>query len=152
MILQCILGLQSKIIDFQNAFSQADIPSGEPVFIELPRYFKSDGGKHEVVLKLMKSLYGQAEAARLWYEKLRNGLLERGFVMSNVDPCLFMSNTVIGVVYVDDCIFWARSQSEIDNLMKSFKEDGPSYNWEHSKGELVSEFLGIDSPFECSQL
>ena len=50
-------------------------------------------------------LYGQAEAARLWYKKLRNGLLERSFVMSKVDPCRFMSKTVIGVVYVDDCIF-----------------------------------------------
>ena len=28
--------------------------------------------------------------------------------------------------------------------MKSLKEYGPSYNWEHSKGESVSEFLGID--------
>ena len=28
--------------------------------------------------------------------------------------------------------------------MKSFKEVGPSYNWEHSKGESVFEFLGID--------
>ena len=28
--------------------------------------------------------------------------------------------------------------------MKSFKEGGPSYNWEHSKGESVSEFLVID--------
>ena len=28
--------------------------------------------------------------------------------------------------------------------MKSFKEDGTSYNWEHSKVESVSEFLGID--------
>ena len=28
--------------------------------------------------------------------------------------------------------------------MKSFKEGGPSYNWEHSKGESLSEFLGID--------
>ena len=37
-------------------------------------------------LKLKKSLYGQAESARLWYENLRNGLLERGFVMSKVDP------------------------------------------------------------------
>ena len=57
---------------------------------------------------------------------------------------MFMSKTVICVVYVDDCIFWARSQSEIDNVMKSFKEDYPSCNWEHSKGESVSEFLGID--------
>ena len=28
--------------------------------------------------------------------------------------------------------------------MKYFKEDGPSYNWEQSKVELVSEFLVID--------
>ena len=28
--------------------------------------------------------------------------------------------------------------------MKSFKEDGQSYNCEHSKGESVSEFLVID--------
>ena len=54
--------------------------------------------------------------------------------MRKVYPYLFMSKTVIFVVYVDDCIFWARSQSEIDNVMKSFKEDGISYHWDHSKG------------------
>ena len=70
LILQCILGLQSHSIDFPNAFAQADIPSGEPVLIELTRSFKSDGVQHEVVLKLKKSLYGQAEAARLWYDVL----------------------------------------------------------------------------------
>ena len=64
--------------------------------------------------------------------------------MSKVDSCLFMSKTVICVVYVYDCLFWERSQSAIDNLMKSFKEYGPSYNWEHSKGESVSECFGID--------
>ena len=73
-------------------------------------------------------------------------------MMSKVDHSLFMSKTVIYVVYVDDCLLLACSQSDIDNVMKYFKEDGPSYNWEHSKGESVSEFLGIDSPFECSQL
>ena len=144
LILQCILGLQSQSIDFANAFAQADIPSGELVFIELSRYLKSDGGQQDVVLKLKKILYGQAEATHLWYEKLKNGLLERGFVMSKVGNYLFMSKTVVCVVYVDGCLFWESSQSDIDNVMKSFKEDGPSYNWEHSKGESVSEFLGID--------
>ena len=43
LILQCILILQSQKIDFKNVFTQADIPSGEPVFIELPRYLNSDG-------------------------------------------------------------------------------------------------------------
>ena len=60
LILQCILGLQIQIIDFTNAFAQADIPSGEPVFIELPRKFKSDLGQGDVVLRLNKILYGQA--------------------------------------------------------------------------------------------
>ena len=33
LILQCILGLKSQSIYFKNAFDQAYIPSGEPVFI-----------------------------------------------------------------------------------------------------------------------
>ena len=56
LIFQCILGLQSQSIDFKNAFAEADIPSGEPVFVELPRYLKDDGGQHDVVIKLKKSL------------------------------------------------------------------------------------------------
>ena len=47
------------------------------------------------------------------------------------------------MVYVDDYLFWARSQSDIDNVMKSFKGGGPIYNWEHSKVESFPEFLGV---------
>ena len=66
LIFQCILGLQIQSIDFTNAFSQSDIPSGEPVFIELPSDFNSDGGQCDVVLRLNKRLHGQAEASQLW--------------------------------------------------------------------------------------
>ena len=52
MILQFILGLQSQSIDFTNTFAQADIPIGDPLFIELPRDLKSYGGQHAFVLKL----------------------------------------------------------------------------------------------------
>ena len=128
LILRCIIGLHSQSIESTNAFDQAYIQSWEPFFIELPRDFMSDVGQHYVVLRLKKNLYGQTKAAHLCYEKLRIFLLERGFVMIKVDPCLFMSKTVICVVYVDDCLFWERSQSDIDNVMKSLKEDGPSYN------------------------
>ena len=58
--LQYILGLQSQSIDFKNDFAQADIPSGEPVLIELPRDFNSEGGQRDVVFRLKKSLYVQA--------------------------------------------------------------------------------------------
>ena len=60
LVLQCILGLQIQSIDLTNAFAQANIPSGEPVFIKILRDFKSDGGQHDVVLKLKKGLYGQS--------------------------------------------------------------------------------------------
>ena len=59
LILQCILGLQSQHIDSTNAFSQADIPSGDTVLIELTRDLNIDGGQGDVVLRLKKSLYGQ---------------------------------------------------------------------------------------------
>ena len=69
-ILQCILGLHSQSIDFTNNFSQEDIPILEPVFIEVPRYFKSDGGQFDIILRLKKIIYEQSKAARLWYENL----------------------------------------------------------------------------------
>ena len=107
LILQCIIGLYSHSIDFKNDFDQADIPSMELVFIELPRDFKSDRGKCDVVIRLKKSLYVQVEAARLWYEKLRNVLLERSFVMSKVYNCLVVYNNMICVVYLYAYLFWA---------------------------------------------
>ena len=135
LILQCIIGLQSQSINFTNYFAQAYIKSGEPFFIEIPRDFKSDGGQCDVVPILKKRLYGQTKSTRPWFEKLLNGLLYHGFVTRKVDTCRFMSKTVICVVYVFDFLFWECSQSDIDNVMNSFKENGPSYNWEHSKGE-----------------
>ena len=65
LILQCILGSQSQGIDFTNAFAQADIPSGEPFFIELPRYFKSDGGQYDVVQIKEKPIWSSHRRAAL---------------------------------------------------------------------------------------
>ena len=41
LIFHCILVLHSQSIDFENTFAQEDIPSGEPVFIDLPIYFNT---------------------------------------------------------------------------------------------------------------
>ena len=65
LILQCIIGLKSQITDFTNAFSQADIPSGETVFIEIPKDLNRDGVKYGVFIRLKKNLYGQTESAHL---------------------------------------------------------------------------------------
>ena len=78
-IFQFIIGLQSQSIDFIDFFDREDISSEEPVFIELPRYFNINGGQCDVVIRLKKILYGQAESTRLYYEKLQNSFFRLRF-------------------------------------------------------------------------
>jgi hypothetical protein len=59
------------------------------------------------VLKLKKSLYGLRQDPKTFYDKLRFGLLERGWQQSKIDPFLFMKPGMICVVYVDDTIIGA---------------------------------------------
>jgi len=95
-------GWATRQVDYTNAFAQADIK--ETVFVELPRdYAASDSGDY--VLKLKKSLYGLKQAPKTFFDHLRTGLIERGFQQSAVDPCLFMKDAMLCVVYVDDTIF-----------------------------------------------
>eukprot|EP00957_Ditylum_brightwellii_P031266 2370203-Ditylum_brightwellii.AAC.1 len=92
------------------------------------------GFPRDKVLKPNKSLYGQADAPRMQYDKLRAGLEARGFTACMADPCLFISKKVVRIVYVDDCLWFARDIKDIDAVLKSFKEDGDKYNWEMTEG------------------
>ena len=143
LILTCILQLETLSVDFSNAFAQADIPNDSEVYIEVPKDFESVEEK-DIVLRLHKALYGQAEAPRLWYEKLKAGLEKRGIKATIADPCLFISENIICIVYVDDCLFFARDKKKIHDLLKSFTDDGDKYNWEHTVEGDVSEYLGIE--------
>ena len=49
-------------------------------------------------------MYGLKQAPRIFFEKLKEGLIQRGYKQSNHDPCLFMKKNMIFVVYVDDTI------------------------------------------------
>eukprot|EP00957_Ditylum_brightwellii_P087635 6672167-Ditylum_brightwellii.AAC.1 len=60
------------------------------------------------VLKLNKNLYGQANAPRMWYDKLRAALEAKGFTACKADLSLFISKKVVCIIYVDDCLWFAR--------------------------------------------
>jgi hypothetical protein len=143
LVLTAILGLHTRSIDYSNAFAQASIPDGKNVYIEVPKGFAPTDGR-DCVMKLKKSLYGSTTAPRLWYEKISKGLIDRGFVPSTMDPCLFISPTVLLVLYVDDCCIFARDPKDIDSLLKSFDDDGDEFNWEMTIEGSVTEFLGIE--------
>eukprot|EP00957_Ditylum_brightwellii_P000994 79456-Ditylum_brightwellii.AAC.1 len=68
LLISIMLQLKTRSTDFNNAFVQADM-RGEPVYISSPPMMSSFS--RDKVLKLNKSLYRQADAPRMWYDKLR---------------------------------------------------------------------------------
>ena len=135
-------GWATRQVDYTNAFAQANL--NEEVYLEFPKMF-APKSRSNVVLKLVKSLYGLRQAPRTFFEKLRDGLLERGYTQSQNDPCLFMKNGILCVVYVDDTIFAGADsdilEEEIRALGVSDTEQRHSFQL-RNEGE-VGAFLGI---------
>jgi hypothetical protein len=98
-----------------------------------------------LVLLLLKSLYGLNQAPRTLYENLRDGILERRFTQSEIDPCLFMKKNCICVVYVHDTIFAGPDASLLDNEIRSLgvKEYECDHSFQLRDGGEVGDFLGI---------
>ena len=131
----------TKQVDYTNAFAQATL--NEEVYIESPRGFSRGDGKG--VLKLNNSLYGLKQAPKTFFDKLRDGLLERGFTQSILDPCLFMKKDMICVIYVDDTIIAGPDSVAIDELIKSLgiKKEDQVHSFELRDEGEVGDFLGI---------
>ena len=127
--------LKTRCIDFSNAFVQAELL--DPIFVHLPRGFHSTSTA-DVCLKLQKSLYGISQAPKLWFEHLKAKLLKRGFTQSSLDPCLFYSDHIILVIFVDDIILASKTPSAFDLLIADLKADSELTD----EGELTT-FLGI---------
>ena len=115
----------------------------EEVYIEAPRGFARGDGND--VLKLNNSLYGLKQAPKTFYEKLRDGLLERGFVQSMIDPCLFMKQDMICVIYVDDTIITGLDEQAIQDLITSLgvADEEQVHTFELRDESEVGAFLGI---------
>jgi hypothetical protein len=143
LVVAKIHGLESKSIDFILAFPQEDLDV--PVYMELPAGVNptnvSDGNRHKYVLKLNKSLYGLKQAGYNWFKKLREGLITRDFIQSQVDKCVFYRKDCIVLIYVDDCIILGKDMAIVDAVISSLKEG-------HEEFQLVDQgsidkYLGL---------
>lgn len=132
----------TKQVDYTNAFAQAKLK--EQVFIEPPKGFSIPGGADKV-LRLNTSLYGLRQAPATFFEKLRDGLMERGFTQSQHDPCLFMKKDLICVVYVDDTIIAGPDVKAIDKLIQDLGviKGTWCHQFELRDEGSVGDFLGI---------
>jgi hypothetical protein len=121
LIVAKIHGLESKSIDFVLAFPQAELDIN--VYMELPAGVNpvdvSDKNCRCYVLKLNKSLYGLKQAGYNWFEKLREGLIARDFIQSQVDKCIFFRKDCIILTYVDDCIILGKTMADVYAVIAS---------------------------------
>ena len=108
--------------------------------MKLPAGFQFEYGNSRThVLKLKKNLYGQKQAGKMWFDYLSNGLKDIGFVVSDVDECVFTRGINVFMCYVDDSIFADPNDDNIDKAIQDLKDAG--YDIEN-RGNL-QDYLGI---------
>jgi len=123
LVIVIILALASKQIDFIMAYPQAPIEMD--MFMELPAGIETKfGNSHDYVLKLLRNLYGQKQAGRVWNEYLVEKLRSIGFTQSLIDECVFYRDDVIFIVYVDDGIFVGSSEVQLANIVTELRNIG----------------------------
>ena len=137
LILSIVLGLATKQVDYTLAFVQADL--NEEVFCEMPKGFERPG----YVLKLKKSVYGLRQSPLNFFNCLKKALEDRGFVQSKNEPCLFISKKVICLTYVDDCLFFAREERDIDAVIDDLRNNEKFQRFQLNIEDDVAGFLGI---------
>ena len=137
MVLLTKLGSCTAQGDITAAFVHAELKPGEQIFVNQPQGFKRGD---DLVLALNRSVYGLKQAPRYFFHYLTLKLEGCGLRQSNKDPCLFIGKTVIAVVYVDNILFYSRSNDEINAVIDHLKRNDVQICHE---GDAAG-FLGVD--------
>ena len=138
LILAITKGLKMRQVDYIQAFTQAELD--DDVYMHIPAgfYYENPLNNNYKVLKLKRNLYGLTVASRNWFLKLSKGLFDRGFKPSEIDPCLYIKDDIICLVYVDDTIFFAKEEKVIDDMITELQKD-----FDLTDEGDVEAFLGI---------
>ena len=102
ILIICIIlfKLSAKIADVETAFLYGDL-EGIELYMDCPQGLNTQPDK---CLKLNKTIYGLVQSAHQFFKKLIKCLKDLGFTGGEVDPCLMVKKTNIGLVYVAICL------------------------------------------------
>ncbi|KAG7578737.1 Ribonuclease H-like superfamily [Arabidopsis thaliana x Arabidopsis arenosa] len=102
-----------------------DIYMRIPEGLKMPEALRSKS-KEICAVKLQRSLYGLKQSGRMWYNRLSEYLLSKGYTNNAICPCVFIkkfpSGFVIIAVYVDDLNIIG-TPKEIDDARTHMKEE-----------------------------
>ena len=74
-------------VDVKSAFLNGKLE--ETIYMRQPKGFIAKG-KEDWIWKLYQMLYGLRQSGQVWYQKLRDALLELNFKPSVANPCVFI--------------------------------------------------------------
>jgi hypothetical protein len=111
------------------------------VYVEQPPGFE-DEKKPNHVYKLRKVFYDLKQTPRAWYERLRDFLLSKRFIMGKVDTTFFAKNIgkdlFVLQIFVDDIIFGSTNQDFCEEFGKMMASE-----FEMSMIGELSYFFGL---------
>jgi len=101
------LNLKMKLMDVVTAYLYVSLDS--EIYMRVPEGLKIPGPNqnHNMFsVRLQQSLYGLKQSGRMWFNRLINFLLQRGYINNDDCPCVFIKKSNDGFcmvsVYVDD--------------------------------------------------
>ncbi len=107
-------------VDFVMAYPQALIETD--IYMELPQGIQTkNGNSRDHVLKLLRNIYGQKQAGRVWNSFLVEKLTSLGYTALLIDDCVFFRGSIIFMVYVDDGIFLGNNDAQLQQAIKAIQ-------------------------------
>jgi len=87
----------------------------EEIYMIQPEGFVKTGMKRILVCRVLRSLYGLKQAARVWNQKIHTFLIKIGFVRSSADPCLYIDTkrNIYITIWVDDLLIAGKNGRDI---------------------------------------
>jgi hypothetical protein len=121
MVLVAKLGFKSVQCDITATFIHGRVT--ESIYVHQPRGYHR--GQGDEVLKLKQILYGLKQAPRYNFFKYSTErlVLWQGLQASNLVPCLFMSKSLIVIIYIDDNLIYGKTEDEIEKFIESMKKE-----------------------------
>ena len=101
------LNLKMQLMDVVTAYLYGSLDS--EIYMKVPEGLKIPGpnqNRNMFSVRLQRSLYGLKQSGRMWFNRLSNFLLRRGYTNNDDCPCVFIKKSTDGFciisVYVDD--------------------------------------------------
>ena len=102
--------------DISSAFINTPLPEGQNIWAEPP--VEVYGRHSPIIWRVKKATYGLKTSPRLWQRHLTSVLENIGFTQSRADRCLFPSDDIALLIYVDDVLIIGTSATTSDFLQK----------------------------------